>query len=209
MAPATVVNTVPPGDVARLLAEGRKIDLVDVRTPAEFEQLHAGGARLVPLDRLDPRAVVATRTGAADEPLYVICRSGARASKACAAFHAAGFGNALCVEGGTDAWEKAGLPVVRGRGRVISLERQVRIGAGLLVLAGVLLGWLVHPLMFGLSALVGAGLVFAGVTDWCGMGMVLARMPWNRQGGSAPATACAAPPAALEPCPHPGQSCSH
>ena len=209
MATAPVVNTVPPGDVARLRAEGRKIDLVDVRTPAEYEQLHAEGARLVPLDGLDPRAVIATRTGAADEPLYVICRSGARASKACAAFHAAGFGHALCVEGGTDGWEKAGLPVVRGRGRVISLERQVRIGAGSLVLAGVLLGWLVHPLMFGLSALVGAGLVFAGVTDWCGMGMVLARMPWNRQGGSKPAPARVAPPVAPEPCSRQGERCSH
>ena len=208
MAAATVVNTVRPSDVARLRAEGRAIDLVDVRTPAEYEQVHADGARLVPLDGLDPRAVIAARTGAADEPLYVICRSGARASKACAAFHAAGFANALCVEGGTDAWEREGLPVVRGRSRVISLERQVRIGAGLLVLAGVLLGWLVHPLMFGLSALVGAGLVFAGVTDWCGMGMVLARMPWNRQGASGPATAHPASPSAPEPCPRQVEPCS-
>jgi hypothetical protein len=71
------------------------------------------------------------------------------------------------------------LPVVRGR-KAISLERQVRIAAGLLVLLGVLLGWLVHPVLFGLSAFVGAGLVFAGVTDFCGMGLLLARMPWNQ-----------------------------
>lgn len=85
----------------------------------------------------------------------------------------------MSVEGGTLAWEGAGLPVVRGR-RVISLERQVRIAAGALVVAGVLLGWLVHPAFLGLSAFVGAGLVFAGVTDTCGMGLLLARMPWNR-----------------------------
>ena len=74
---------------------------------------------------------------------------------------------------------EAGLPVVRGK-KAISLERQVRIAAGSLVLLGVLLGWLVHPAFIGLSAFVGAGLVFAGVTDTCGMGMMLARMPWNQ-----------------------------
>jgi rhodanese-related sulfurtransferase len=86
------------------------------------------------------------------------------------------------VEGGTAAWERAGLQVVRREGRrVISLERQVRIAAGSLVLIGVTLGWLVHPALFGLAAFVGLGLVFAGVTDWCGMGLLLARMPWNQK----------------------------
>jgi hypothetical protein len=83
------------------------------------------------------------------------------------------------IEGGTNACIVAGLPVVRGK-KAISLERQVRIAAGLLVLLGVILGWLVHPAFFGLAAFVGAGLVFAGVTDTCGMGMILARMPWNQ-----------------------------
>jgi hypothetical protein len=69
---------------------------------------------------------------------------------------------------------------------VISLERQVRIGAGLLVLLGALLGWLVHPAFFALSAFIGAGLVFAGVTDWCGMGMLLAKMPWNNRSPDCP-----------------------
>ena len=83
------------------------------------------------------------------------------------------------VEGGTLAWEQAGLPVVRGK-KAMSLERQVRIAAGSLVVLGTALGAFVHPGFLGLSAFVGAGLVFAGVTDTCGMGMVLARMPWNR-----------------------------
>ena len=78
-----------------------------------------------------------------------------------------------------EACAQAGLPLVRGK-QVISLERQVRIAAGSLVLTGVILGWFVHPIFFGLSAFVGAGLVFAGVTDTCGMGLLLARMPWNR-----------------------------
>ena len=84
------------------------------------------------------------------------------------------------VEGGTQAWVAAGLPVVKGSKSAISIERQVRIGAGILVLTGVILGSLIHPAFFGLSAFIGAGLVFAGVTNWCGMGLLLAKAPWNR-----------------------------
>ena len=83
------------------------------------------------------------------------------------------------IEGGTMACGEPGLSVVHGK-KAISLERQVRIAAGLLVLLGALLGWFVDPAFIGLSAFVGAGLVFAGITDNCGMGMVLARMPWNQ-----------------------------
>jgi hypothetical protein len=83
------------------------------------------------------------------------------------------------VEGGTQAWDQAGLPVIRGE-KTISLERQVRIAAGLLVVSGTALGAFVHPYFLGLAAFVGAGLVFAGITDTCGMGMILARMPWNQ-----------------------------
>jgi len=183
------VQTIPPGEVFKLGQTDGAADpeIIDVRTPAEFEQLHAAGARSVPLDRLDPAAVMAARGGAvADRPLYLICKAGGRAAKACEQFQAAGHANVVSIEGGTEAWEAAGLPVVRGTGRVISLERQVRIGAGSLVLVAVLLSWLVHPGFLGLAAFVGAGLVFAGVTDWCGMGMLLALMPWNRRGGNPP-----------------------
>jgi DUF2892 family protein len=83
------------------------------------------------------------------------------------------------VEGGTPACERAGLAVKRGR-RVMSLERQVRIAAGALAAAGTLLSALVSPWFLVVPGFVGCGLVFAGVTDWSGMGMLLARMPWNR-----------------------------
>jgi rhodanese-related sulfurtransferase len=176
--PAAVRQVVAPAEVAARRWQGLRTDLIDVRTPVEYAEVHATGARLVPLDTLDPAAVMADRNGSADEPLYVLCKSGSRAAKAVEHFRAAGFDNVLSIEGGTTAWERAGLPVVRGK-KVVSLERQVRIGAGSLVLIGVLLGWLLHPAFFGLSAFVGAGLVFAGITDWCGMGMLLAKMPWN------------------------------
>lgn len=177
------VRTVSPAEVGRLKSAGRPVRMIDVRTPAEFAEVHAEGAELVPLDRLDPKAVASSENGRSDEPLYVLCRSGGRAAKAVERFEAAGFSNVVSVEGGTQAWEQAGLPVVRGAAKAISLERQVRIGAGLLVLLGVALGVLVHPALLGVAAFVGAGLVFAGVTDWCGMGLFLARMPWNRAGG--------------------------
>ncbi|MEM8954508.1 MAG: DUF2892 domain-containing protein, partial [Verrucomicrobiota bacterium] len=86
----------------------------------------------------------------------------------------------VLVEGGLAAWEVAGVPVIRGKRKVISLERQVRVAAGFLVLVGVLLGTLVNPAWLILSGFVGVGFVFAGITDTCGMGMLLAKLPWNR-----------------------------
>ncbi len=173
------IQTITPQQFAELRSSDSKVELIDVRTPAEYREVHAEGTRLVPLDRLDPVALMDSRNGTKHEPLYVICRSGSRAKKACEAFVAAGFDNVINVEGGTAAWEAAGLPVVRGK-KTISLERQVRIAAGSLVLIGEGLGLTVHPAFHGLAAFVGAGLVFAGVTDTCGMGMLLARMPWNQ-----------------------------
>lgn len=175
------VPTISPQRLAEVCKGGAALDLIDVRTPVEFREVHVEGARNVPLDRLDPAAVVQARTGSPDAPVYLICRSGGRGRQACERFLAAGFTNVVNVHGGTLACVEAGLPVIRGK-KAISLERQVRIAAGLLVLLGVGLGWLVHPAFPGLSAFVGAGLVFAGVTDTCGMGLLLARMPWNRAG---------------------------
>jgi len=181
------VKTISPRQLADLCRSG-KIDLIDVRTPVEYREFHATDAHNVPLHRLDPAAVMQARNGNKDEPLYLICRSGSRGRQACEKFLAAGFTNIINVEGGTLACVEAGLPVVRGK-KAISLERQVRIAAGSLVLLGAALSF-VHPAFIGLSAFVGAGLVFAGITDTCGMGLLLARMPWN-QVKNAPANCCA------------------
>jgi rhodanese-related sulfurtransferase len=180
----TTVSTIAPADLERRRSAGTPIDLIDVRTPVEYAGVHAVGAVNIPLDALDAAKLVAGRAGKPQDPIYVICQSGGRGNKACQALLAAGVTNVVNVEGGTGAWVAAGLPVVRGQSKVISLERQVRIGAGLMVLVGVVLGFAVHPAAFGLSAFVGAGLVFAGVTDWCGMGLLLAKAPWNRGAGS-------------------------
>jgi rhodanese-related sulfurtransferase len=173
-----MTQTITPHQLASLRQAGQKIDLIDVRTPAEFREVHVDFARNVPLDRLDP-AQLPMLTGSSDERLYVICRSGSRAQQACEKLAAAGLANVVSVEGGTSAWDAAGLPVVRGE-KAMSLERQVRIAAGLLVLIGSALGFFVHPYWIGLAAFIGAGLVFAGVADTCGMAMLLARLPWNQ-----------------------------
>jgi len=171
------VTTISPRQLHDTLANGKAIEVIDVRTPVEYREVHVSCARNVPLDQLDVAQVLSSRADPS-QPLYVICRSGSRARQACEKFLAAGCTNVINVEGGTQAWDQAGLPVVRGK-KAISLERQVRIAAGSLVLLGAALS-LVHPYWIGLSAFVGAGLVFAGITDTCGMGMLLARMPWNR-----------------------------
>lgn len=161
------------------LCERGEVEVIDVRTPAEFREVHCTYARNVPLDSLDAKAVMAARNGSADSPLYVICRSGNRSGKACEAFVSSGFTNVVNVDGGTLAWDAAGLPVVRGK-KTMSLERQVRIAAGFLVFAGTALGWFVNEYFYAIPAFVGAGLMFAGITDTCAMGMLIAKMPWNR-----------------------------
>ncbi|MDZ4658522.1 MAG: DUF2892 domain-containing protein [Bythopirellula sp.] len=171
------MTTISPQALAERLQRGEVREIIDVRTPTEFREVHATAARNVPLDTISPQAVAA----GGDQPLYLICKLGGRSAKACQKLIDAGIANVVSVDGGTKAWETAGLPVVRGQ-KSMSLERQVRIAAGSLVVLGALLGYLVHTYFVGLSAFVGAGLVFSGVTDSCGMGLFLAKMPWNQIG---------------------------
>ncbi len=155
---------------------------VDVRTASEYAAGHVPGAVNVPLDELE------SRMGDLDSerPVMLICKAGQRAAIA----HGLLTGRRSdlhVLEGGTDAWVRAGLPVVRSAKTRWSLERQVRLGAGLLVLTGVVLGAAVGAWWYLLAGFVGAGLTFAGATDICGMGMLLGKMPWNR------AVSCATP----------------
>jgi len=172
------IPTITPQRLQELRNSGQHVDLVDVRTPVEFREVHVDFARNVPLTELKS-ATLPREKYTPETPLYVICRAGGRGQQACEQLQAAGLAHVVNVAGGTLAWEQAGLPVIRGK-KFISLERQVRIAAGSLVLIGSLLGAFVHLYWIGLSAFVGAGLVFAGLTDTCGMGMLLARMPWNQ-----------------------------
>ena len=188
------VATIFPRQLSDLVRAGTPVDLIDVRTPVEFREVHVGWARNLPLDQLDANQVKAQRNGS-DQPLYVICRSGSRGRQACEKLIASGVTNVVNVEGGTLAWDQAGLPVVRGK-KAISLERQVRIVAGLMVFAGSLLA-ITNPWWLILPGFVGAGLAFAGITDTCGMAMILAKMPWNQV--PQPAVSLAAPGTASVP----------
>ena len=182
MSATIVAETITAEELSNLIKSGEKIDLIDVRTPAEFREIHAEPAKLLPLDKLSAESLKSLRTTAPDQPVYVICKSGNRGRQACDKLRAAGV-SVVNVDGGTTAWAAAGLPVVRGK-KTISLERQVRIVAGSMVFAGTLAGAFANPLFLIIPGFVGAGLVFAGVTDTCGMAMLLAKMPWNQAGGA-------------------------
>jgi rhodanese-related sulfurtransferase len=170
------ITTISPKRLHEITQTGQNVEVIDVRTPAEFREAHLSFAHNIPLHQLTLETFA---EGRSYDPLYVICQSGGRGKQACEKLLAAGYSNVLNVEGGLGAWIDAGLPVVRGK-KAISLERQVRIAAGIIVLVSALLGYFAHPYWIALSAFVGAGLVLSGVTDTCGMGMLLARMPWNR-----------------------------
>ena len=181
-----MAENISPQELLDRLENNNAIRVIDVRTPKEFSNLHIQNAENIPLDRLDATSLASSP--GKDGLLYFICQSGGRSKKACDVMSTAGFNRAINIEGGTVACETAGLPVIRGR-KAISLERQVRIAAGLLVFSGVLLasfGGTTEIKVFGLclAGFIGAGLVFAGITDTCGMGMVIAKMPWNQSPSS-------------------------
>lgn len=170
--------TIAPADLDRLRAAG-PVEILDVRTPAEFAAVRIPGARNLPLDRLDARDLAGRSA-----PLYVICQGGVRSRTACERLAEAGVAGAVDVAGGIAAWRAAGLPV-EGSGRsVFGVERQVRciIGAG--VVAGAVLAITVHPWWAALSGGFGAGLFVAGLTGLCPLALLVAAMPWNRGGGA-------------------------
>lgn len=179
-----MLHTITPEDAARLLREGGAT-LVDVREADEHAREHIPGARNLPLSRLED-AELAVQQG---KPVLFHCRSGARTLGHADRLAAkAGPCEAYVVEGGLEAWKRAGLPVAVDRRQPIELMRQVQITAGSMVVLGVLLGAFVAPGFYLLSGFVGAGLVFAGVTGTCGLARVLRMMPWNRR-AALPATA--------------------
>jgi rhodanese-related sulfurtransferase len=177
------IQSITPTELHRRIESGEKVDVIDVRTPVEFNEIHASVARNVPLESLKPNEVMAARKGNSGQALYVICKSGSRGKQACEKFVAQGFENVVNILEGTIAWVEADLPVIRGK-KAISLERQVRIAAGFFVLLGSLLGFFFHPYWIALSVVLGIGLMYAAITDTCGMAMVLAKMPWNQKNSS-------------------------
>lgn len=170
---------ISPTDLHRGLADGR-YTLVDVREPDEFARVHIGGAINLPMSGWDN----AQFDLAAGRAMVFTCRSGARTRGACDWLASRVPGEAFVLDGGLDAWQRAALSVERNAKAPLELMRQVQIAAGMLILLSALLGWLVAPVWFGLSAFVGAGLLFAGLTGFCGMARLLLHAPWNRRPAS-------------------------
>lgn len=177
--------TISPTEARRLISEGAT--LVDIREADEHAREKIPGAHHLPLSKLD-EAELALHEG---KPVIFHCRSGARtqgqaprlaakAGDACQAF---------VLEGGLDAWKRAGLPVATDRRKPLELQRQVQIGAGSFVLLGTLLGLFASPWFFAIPAFAGVGLIVAGVTGFCGMARLLMRAPWNKAAYGAGAAA--------------------
>lgn len=167
--------TISPHKASALLKEGAI--LVDIRERDEHAREHIPQAHHLPLSRFD-EADLALHAG---RPVIFHCRSGGRTVANAGRLAArAGDCEAYVVEGGLDAWRKAGLPVVVDRRQPIDIQRQVQIGAGSLALGGTLLGAFVSPWFFLVPGFVGSGLLFAGLTGFCGMANILMHAPWNR-----------------------------
>ncbi|WP_423457070.1 rhodanese family protein [Ottowia sp. VDI28] len=168
------LKPISPQDARELMRRGAA--LVDIRAADEHARERIAQARHVPMDRLQAGSLP---LGGAPAVIFH-CRSGNRTRVNASALRACAACDAYFLEGGLDAWKKAGLPVVADASQPLELQRQVQIAAGSLIVLGAVLGVAVSPWFHALSAFVGAGLVFAGASGFCGLARVLMRMPWNR-----------------------------
>jgi rhodanese-related sulfurtransferase len=174
MSNACSINQIKPTDVQKMVSEGKKIQLVDVRTALEFDSEHIDSSKNIPLDELANRGGEIKK----DCLTILICRTGNRASRAAELLSS--YGQEVSVmSGGITDWKKVKLALVEGKKR-LSLERQVQLTIGLLLLSSVALGWTVDKLWFVLPAFIGAGLTFAGLTGNCGLAIALSKAPWNK-----------------------------
>lgn len=166
--------TISVYELSELCRSNRKPEIIDVRSESEFAAGHIPCAKCIPLQQIAYRDA-----DIGDGDIILVCEAGTRACMAQKRIAPHG-GSSLVLEGGTRAWREAGLPVVAPLVAQWSLERQVRFGAGLLILLGIVLTVFLDKTWILLPAFVGAGLTFAGATDICMMGRLLARMPWNQ-----------------------------
>lgn len=172
----TLPKDLTPTELQRRLDAREPIQLVDVREAPEFAAGRLIGAQLLPLSEIEKRAAEFDRS----QPLVLLCRSGKRATQARERLARLGFDNLACLAGGLAAWEAAGLPVEKDEHAPWSLERRVRFALGLFVLLGLALSFR-WPAAIIISWVIGVGMVFTSIIDWCGMALILAKAPWNRR----------------------------
>ena len=171
-------RTISPTLLAATLGTGEAHELLDVRTSPEYVSAHVPGARLIPLNELRVEDFLSRHKPGT--PIYVLCQAGARAGKAIEELEQAGCDDCVLVEGGTQAWIDAGLPVHRSDRKVLPLMRQVQIVVGSLSIVGAVLALTVNAWFAVVPLFLGCGLLFAGTIGWCGMALLLAKMSWNR-----------------------------
>jgi glyoxylase-like metal-dependent hydrolase (beta-lactamase superfamily II)/rhodanese-related sulfurtransferase len=174
---AVSLSMISPGDALGAAAKDSNIKLLDVRSALEFAQAHIKESLNVPIDILSLKL---NELAQANQSYIVLCRTGNRSPMAADMLIQSGIRNVRVMEGGLTRWQKERFPVIKGEGGV-SLERQVRIIAGSLVLLGILLAWFVNGVFIFLSIFVSCGLIFSGLTDACLMGMLLMRLPYNKK----------------------------
>ena len=166
---------VRPDELQERIARKEPIQVIDVREFAEFAGGRIGCAKLVPLSEIEARTDTLDR----NIPLVCVCRSGKRSAQAVQRLRALGFRNITQLKGGLIAWEHAGFPLVRDEDAPWSLERQVRFTQGLLVTAGLALS-LRWPAAIIVAWIIGIGMMFTSVIDWCGLALIFAKAPWNK-----------------------------
>lgn len=171
----TKIETISPTDAAKILKENPNTMILDVRMAGEVSQSYIENSLNIPVDMIQGKVGELSES---KKDYFILCRSGGRAAKAAKIMIQAGISNIKVIDGGMLQWQKEKLPFTKGK---VSLERQIRVIAGSLVLLGILLAWLVHWGFIFVSAFVGSGLVFAGITDTCMMGMMLMKLPYNRK----------------------------
>ena len=172
------VPVISPAEASRRLADGSAV-LVDIREPQEHAREAIPGAKLSPLSAFDSRSFAAIRGKGAPAVIFH-CQGGRRTAESADRLRECGIPEVYLLEGGLAGWKAAGYATNIDRTKPIEMQRQVQITAGSLVLAGLVLAAAVSPWFAALSAFVGAGLVFAGISGWCGMANLLGFMPWNR-----------------------------
>jgi len=172
-------QSISPRDLQERLSRNAALQVIDVREFSEFATGRIAGARLLPLAKIETRADELDR----GLPLVCVCRSGKRSAQAAAKLSALGFHNVAQLEGGLTSWEQGNLPLTRDAHVPWSLERQVRLALGLFVISGLAFS-LVWPGAIVVSWIIGVGMVFTSVIDWCGMARLLAKAPWNKQRAS-------------------------
>lgn len=168
-------------DLHAAAESGQAPKLIDVRSPPEYADGHARGAISMPLDSLEPDYIAAVlgKGAGTSEPLYLMCASGIRAEQAARKLENLGLNNLVLVDGGTQSWQSSGLPMQR-TSRMPPLESQAQIAVGFLLLAILAKAMLLHPVFYALIALLGAGMIVAGITARCSLTTLISRMPWNR-----------------------------